>query len=178
VENEEESHAEGEGEPKKAAGKSKGRLFLILGAVLATGGSAAAGAVIGPSLAKGHAPPAPAPAASAEHGGEHGAEEGAGEAPAALDPIIVDIREINGDMHHLKVGIAVELAKGVTEEEFKRLVPRIRDAAISYLRSLKFDEISTPSKFDPIRAELGERIGHAAGKGKVLRVLFTDFVAQ
>lgn len=175
MENEEESHAEGEGEPKKAA-KSNGKLFLIIGAVLATGGSAAAGAVIGPSLAKSHAPPAAAaPVASAEHGG---GEEGAGEAASSLDPIIVDVREINGDMHHLKVGIAVELGKGVTEEEFKRLVPRIRDAAISYLRSLKFDEISSPSKFDPIRAELGERIGHAAGKGKVHRVLFTDFVAQ
>ena len=173
MENEEESHAEGEGEPKKAA-KSGGKMFLILGAVLATGGSAAAGAVIGPSLAKGHAapPPAAAPAAS-----EHGAEE-ATEAPAALDPIIVDIRETNGDMHHLKVGIALELGKGVTEEEFKKLVPRIRDAAITYLRSLHFDEISSSSKFDPIRAELGERIGHAAGKAKVHRVLFTDFVAQ
>jgi flagellar FliL protein len=143
---------------------------------LATGGSAAAGAVIGPSIAKAHAPAAAAPpVASAEHGG---GEEGAGETAASLDPIIVDIRESDGAMHHLKVGIAIELAKGVTDEEFKRHVPRIRDAAISYLRSLKFDEISSPSKFDPIRAELGERIGHAAGKGKVNRVLFTDFVAQ
>jgi flagellar FliL protein len=175
VENEDESQqSEGEGgEPKKAA-KSSGRLFLIIGAVIATGGSAAAGAVLGPSLAgKGHAPAASAPAAVAS--GEHGGEEGE---LASLDPIIVDIREANGDAHHLKVGIAVELGKGVTEEEFKKQVPRIRDTAISYLRSLRFDEISTPSKFDPIRTELGERIAHASGKAKVQRVLFTDFVAQ
>jgi flagellar basal body-associated protein FliL len=171
VENEEESQSEGEGEPKKPA-KSSGRLFLIIGAVIATGGSAAAGAVLGPSLAKAHAPPpAAAAAASSEHGDEGGEL-------AALDPIIVDIREINGDAHHLKVGIAVELGKGVTDEEFKKQVPRIRDSAISYLRSLKFDDVSTPSKFDPIRTELGERIAHASGRAKVQRVLFTDFVAQ
>jgi flagellar basal body-associated protein FliL len=176
VENEEESQqSEGDDEaagvPKKS-GKGGGKLFLILGAVIATGGSAAAGAVLGPSLAsKGHAPGASS-AASAEHAADEGGTV------AALDPIIVDIREANGDMHHLKVGLAVELAKGVTDEEFKRQTPRIRDTAISYLRSLKFDEISSPTKFDPIRSELGERIAHASGKAKVQRVLFTDFVAQ
>jgi flagellar protein FliL len=180
VENEEElQQSEGEeeadGVPKKS-GKSGGKLFLIIGAVIATGGSAAAGAVLGPSLAaKGHAQAAAAASASATPG-DHGAEEGG--SVQALDPIIVDIREANGDMHHLKVGLAVELAKGVTDEEFKRQTPRIRDSAISYLRSLKFDEISSPSKFDPIRSELGERIAHASGKAKVQRVLFTDFVAQ
>jgi flagellar basal body-associated protein FliL len=174
VENDDDSQqTEGEDEPKKPA-KSSGRLFLIIGAVIATGGSAAAGAVLGPSLAgKGHA--AAAPSAAASVAGEHGEEGGE---LAALDPIIVDIRESNGDAHHLKVGIAVELGKGVTEEEFKRQVPRIRDTAISYLRSLKFDEITSPSKFDPIRTELGERIAHASGRAKVQRVLFTDFVAQ
>jgi flagellar basal body-associated protein FliL len=159
-----------ESAPKKAPAKT-GKMLLILGAVLATGGSAAAGALIGPGLvAKSHA--APAASASAAHESDE-----AGEA-AALDPIIVDVREANGEMHHLKVGIAIELGKGVTEEEWKRAVPRIRDAAISYLRSLKFDDIASSAKFDPIRTELGERIAHAAGKIKVHRVLFTDFVAQ
>jgi len=171
VENDEDSQSEGEEQPKKPK-KSNAKLFLIIGAVLATGGSAAAGAVLGPSLAgKGQAQAAAAAASAAEH-----AEEG-GEL-AALDPIIVDIREANGEAHHLKVGIAVELGKGVTDEEFKKQVPRIRDSAISYLRSLRFDEVSSPAKFDPIRTELGERIAHASGKAKVQRVLFTDFVAQ
>ena len=171
MENDEDSQSEGEEQPKKPK-KSNAKLFLIIGAVLATGGSAAAGAVLGPSLAgKGQAQAAAAAASAAEH-----AEEG-GEL-AALDPIIVDIREANGEAHHLKVGIAVELGKGVTDEEFKKQVPRIRDSAISYLRSLRFDEVSSPAKFDPIRTELGERIAHASGKAKVQRVLFTDFVAQ
>ena len=132
MENDEESQqAEGEGgEPKRPA-KSSGRLFLIIGAVIATGGSAAAGAVLGPSLAKARAPVASAPVAvaSSEHGG---GEEGE---LASLDPIIVDIREVNGDAHHLKVGIAVELGHGVTDEEFKKQIPRIRDTAMTTFAS-------------------------------------------
>jgi flagellar basal body-associated protein FliL len=150
-------------------------VVLLIGAVIATGASAAAGAVLGPSLA-GHKAP---PAAHAAAGAASAAAEDTppGEA-AALDPIIVDVRDATGELHHLKVSIACELGHGVSEEDFKKLVPRMRDAAISYLRGLPFDEITTPAKFDPIRSELGERIAHAAGKERVRRVLFTDFVAQ
>ena len=172
-----------EGDGAKPAKKKGSKLvLLVLGAVVATATSAAAGAVLGPALtggkpAKGEPPPraAAAHAAAAAQGGEG---EGPVSEPAALDPIIVDVREANGEMHHLKVGIAVELGVGVPEEEFKKLIPRMRDAAISFLRGLPFDDIASPQKFDAIRNELGERMSKAAGKGRVQRVLFTDFVAQ
>lgn len=164
-------------EQEKAVPVKKGppTIVLLLGAVIATGASAAAGAVLGPSLA-GNKPAAAAhgaPAASASS-----SDDGPPGEAATLEPIIVDVREASGELHHLKVGLAIELGHGVTEEEFKKLVPRLRDAAISYLRSLPFDEVTTPAKFDPIRTELGERIAKAAGKDKIKRVLFTDFVAQ
>jgi flagellar basal body-associated protein FliL len=163
-------------ELEKAIPVKKGppTVVLLLGAIIATGASAAAGAVLGPSLAGQKAQTAAhaAPAASAS------AEDAPPGEAASLDPIIVDVREANGELHHLKVGLSIELGHGVTEEEFKKLVPRIRDAAISYLRGLPFDAITTPAKFDPIRTELGERIAHAAGKERIRRVLFTDFVAQ
>ena len=149
-------------------------IVLLIGAVIATGASAAAGAVLGPSLA-GHKTPAAAQAPSAA---ASASEDAPPSEAAALDPIVVDVRDASGELHHLKVGIACELGHGVTEEEFKKLVPRMRDSAISYLRGLPFDEITTPAKFDSIRTELGERIAHAAGKERVHRVLFTDFVAQ
>jgi flagellar basal body-associated protein FliL len=164
--------------PEKVVAPKKGLpgIVLMLGAIIATGASAAAGAVLGPALAGNKAQAGvhgAAPAASSA--GEEA--DTPGEA-AALEPIVVDVREANGELHHLKVGIAIELGHGVTEEQFKHLVPRMRDAAISYLRALPFDEITTPAKFDAIRTELGEQIAHAAGKDKVRRVLFTDFVAQ
>jgi len=99
-------------------------------------------------------------------------------ATAVLDPIVVDLRESTGDLHHLKVGIAIELKKSMHGEEFKPYEPRARDAAIAYLRSLKFDEVTSPDQFDRIRSTLRDRIAAAVGRDNVKRILFTDFVAQ
>jgi flagellar basal body-associated protein FliL len=164
---------------EKPAPAKKGppTIVLLLGAVVATGASAAAGAVLGPSLAGKKNSEAAAHSAAIAAAAASGEDAPPGDA-AALEPIIVDVRDATGELHHLKVSLAIELGHGVTEEEFKKLIPRIRDAAISYLRGLPFDQVTTPAKFDPIRTELGERIAHAAGKERVRRVLFTDFVAQ
>jgi flagellar basal body-associated protein FliL len=164
------------GKAAPPAKKKNTVLLVVVGAVLAIGTSSAAGAVFGPSLVTGSHPAAPA-GEKGEKGEKGGAEEAAAET-ADLEPLIVDIRETGGDLHHLKVGIAIELTKAIPEEEFKRYVPRVRDAAIGYLRSLTFDDVTSPTKFDSIRAELGERIAAALGKDRVKRVLFTDFVAQ
>jgi flagellar basal body-associated protein FliL len=91
----------------------------------------------------------------------------------------VDVREGQGPLHHLKITLAIELAaKPKDEEEFKRLTPRARDAAIEFTRALTFDEVTTPKRFEGIRADLGERVAKAIGKSRVKRVLFTDFVVQ
>jgi len=96
-----------------------------------------------------------------------------------LDPLIVDVREGQGPLHHLKVTLAIELAtKSKDEEELKKLMPRARDAAIEYTRALTFDEVTTPKLFEGIRTDLGERVAKAIGQSRVKRVLFTDFVVQ
>ena len=160
-----------EGDGAKPAKKKGSKLvLLVLGAVVATATSAAAGAVLGPALTGGKPTKGEPPArAAAAHAATQGAQGGEGEGPvsepAALDPIIVDVREANGEMHHLKVGIAVELGVGVPEEEFKKLIPRMRDAAISFLRGLPFDDIASPQKFDAIRNELGERMSRQLARG-------------
>jgi flagellar basal body-associated protein FliL len=149
-------------------------LLIVLGGAITIAGTSAAGAAFGPTLvAHAHGAAKPPAAESAESKEEPPATE-----PAELEPIVVDLREKDGELHHLKVGIAIELAKPMPEEELKRYVPRARDAAIGYLRSLGFDEVTSPARYDGIRTELGERIALAIGKSRVHRVLFTDFVAQ
>jgi len=74
------------------------------------------GAVLGPSLAGNKAQAAAhAPAASASS-----SEDAPPGEASTLEPIIVDVREASGEIHHLKVGLAIELGQGVTEEEFKK----------------------------------------------------------
>jgi flagellar basal body-associated protein FliL len=94
------------------------------------------------------------------------------------EPLIVDLRTAEGELHHIKVGFAIELAKPVPEEEQKKLMVRAKDAAISYMRTLSYDEVTAQEKFEGIKKELGERISKALGRGRVAHVLFTEFVVQ
>lgn len=95
-----------------------------------------------------------------------------------IDPVIVDVKDSDGGLHHVKVGIAVELDKDIKEEDFEKYVPRARDAAILYLRSLSFDKVTKTDEFEGIRQELGKRVLAALGEKRAKKVLFTDFVVQ
>lgn len=168
-----------EASPKEAAKpkKSKKTIFLILVVVVLVGGAATAGVLLGPALAGTHAPAGAPGAASAEHGPE---EEAVEEAPGSVsvDPIVVDLRDADGAIHHLKVALAFELKKGVADGEFRAYVPRGREAAIAYLRADSFEGLTAPEKFTEVRTELSKRVLAALGEKKVARVLITDFVAQ
>jgi flagellar basal body-associated protein FliL len=76
------------------------------------------------------------------------------------------------------VGIAIELANKKTEAEMKNYLPRGREAAIAYLRSREWDEITSSKLFETIKKDLSEQVIQAMGKERVTRVLVTDFVAQ
>jgi flagellar basal body-associated protein FliL len=81
-------------------------------------------------------------------------------------------------MHHMRVGVTVELGEKVTKEEFERFQPRGRETAIAYLRSKSFEELTEPSEFENVTKQLNERVIHAMGERRCSRVVITDFVAQ
>jgi flagellar basal body-associated protein FliL len=95
-----------------------------------------------------------------------------------LAPIIVDIHATDNSIRHMKVQLVVEMQKTKTGEEFKKLVPFAREAAISYLRTQDFDKLSDPKSFDTVRAEIEAAVIEAVGKNHARRVLITDFVVQ
>lgn len=105
---------------------------------------------------------------------------GAGEVKEVtnLAAIIVDARSVDGQNHHLKIALSIEHPEGVKEGDFKSYVPRAREAAIWYLRTHDFDELSAPKNFDKLRKELSDNIMAAVGKKRAKRVLITDFVVQ
>lgn len=94
----------------------------------------------------------------------------------ALDPFVVTIPDANKKVHPMKVTLAVEFEAKAKEEELKGLIPRIRDAALSYLRTLGYDEVIDPAVSDKMRAEILERL-KTAGTGAE-RILITDLVVQ
>lgn len=173
-----------------AAKKSGGKVILMVITVVLVGGAAVAGAMFGPKLLSGGAAHAAAPASPEEGEGEAHQEEGeegakvekATDPPptasSSFGPIVVDIRTTEGELHHLKVGLAFELSDKFTEDDFKRWTPRGRQAALSYLRTLDYESATDAKRFEAVRKELCDRVKAAMGKGHIKRVLVTDFVAQ
>jgi len=180
--------------------KGKGPLIGIIVAAVLVVGAGAAGAVMGPKF---FAKPAPTKTAEGEAESEDdkpSAEEKAAEEKAEepadeehvekksasgevkeitnLAAIVVDTRSADGQVRHLKIALSIEHPDTMKEAEFKAYVPRAREAAIWYLRTHDFEELSAPKNFDKLRKDLNDNIINAVGKKRARRVLITDFVAQ
>jgi len=179
--------------PAEAGAPKKSKVGLIIGIVIAAvtliGGSVA-GAVLGPKLLG-------AEEDSGDHGksekshksdksekkGAHDSEDGEGATPehivtADMPSVVVDLRDNDGRIRHLKVGLTAELRDQAAADQFKLVIPRGREAALTFLRSLAFDEVADPQHFVAIKDELAKRVTEAVGEERVHRMILTDFVLQ
>ena len=155
--------------------EKKSKVGLIIGivvGVLFLVGGTVAGIVLGPRLMGG------APPANAETVAEGDEPEPTQIVTSSFTPIVIDVRSHSGKVHHLKVGLSAELAEGVLEEEFRLVQPRGREAALSYLRTLSFEDITNPEKYSAIKDELAKQVVEAVGHDKAHRILLVDFVTQ
>jgi flagellar basal body-associated protein FliL len=175
--------------PEQAAGVPAKKPVALIAGVLAVLVAGAAGVFAGPALGL-YGAPAEGGAkkqvekkkATGEEGEEEAPEEDAKTAklPTALSrsqSLVVDIRDGDGSMHHIKLGLAVEHPEG-QEHEFQKLEPRAREELIGYLRGLTFDEATDPKGFDAIRKEVVLRVRRGLGEFPVRRVIITEFVSQ
>ena len=80
-------------------------------------------------------------------------------------------------MHAMKVSLAVEFEEKVKEETLKGFTPRVRDAALAYLRSLNYEDAVDGARSDKVRADLLDRF-RSVGAVAATRVLITDLVIQ
>jgi flagellar basal body-associated protein FliL len=191
---------EAEKQPEDVLPK-KGKVGLIVGIVIAlvtlVGGSVA-GAVLGPKLLGGseehgeEEEEAPAKSEKShksdkkeKHGSKDDAEEGHGSSEGPehivtvdIPSVVVDLLDNQGRIRHLKVGLTAELADKVPAEEFRLFIPRGREAALTFLRSLAFEQVADPSHFIAIKDELGKKVSEAVGEERVHRMMLTDFVVQ
>jgi flagellar basal body-associated protein FliL len=180
-----------EADKAAAPAPKKSKTGLIIGIVIAlvtlVGGSVA-GAVLGPKLLGGE----DHEAAEAEEEEEESAQESGGHEAKPkkkkgkeekiisvdINPIVVDLRDGDGRLRHLKVGLAAELGETANVEEFKLMSPRGREATLSYLRSLTFEDVADPARYASIKDEISKRMIEAIGTEKVHRILLVDFVLQ
>ena len=155
-----------EDQTKKPAVESKGGPPAIVG-ILLPALLAAGSAFGGAKLAGGGAP---------AHGGHEATHVEAPGPTEVLDPFLVTIADPQRP-HVIKLTLAVELKASAKAEHFKSFVPRVRDATLTYLRSLTFDEASNPARFEQMRTELLDRFVKI-GVHDAEHVLITEFVAQ
>jgi flagellar basal body-associated protein FliL len=172
----------------------KSRLGLVLATVVVVvlvTGAAVAGTLFGPALlghkqakadaadqADDEAGDDDAAPSTAKKKKKKGEEEGKIGESVEMNPILVDARAKDGELHHLKVVLAIEVAEGTPKDEFMRYSPRGREAAVAYLRSKGFDDLASPEKYNETRAELGKVFSEAVGEKRVARVMVIDYVAQ
>lgn len=167
----EESETSAGAVPKRS---STGLIVGVVIAIITLVGGSVAGAVLGPKLLGG--PEALAAKAATEPGAAAGVPEKI--VLVEMQPIIVDLRDGDGRIRHLKVGLTAELSLTFAPEEFRLVSPRGREAALSYLRSLTFEEVSDPRRYAGIKDELSKRVAEAVGPGRIHRLLLVDFVLQ
>jgi flagellar basal body-associated protein FliL len=159
-------------EPKAPKKSRLGLVLAIVAITVLVTGAAVAGTVFGPTLF-GH----PKKGEQAAEKDKTKEKEKIGES-VELSPIMVDARADDGNLHHLKVVLAVEIAEGTPKDELMRYLPRGREAAVGYLRSQSFDHLVDPTHYTDVRTELSKTFSEAIGHERVSRVLVTDFVAQ
>ncbi|MBN1612379.1 MAG: flagellar basal body-associated FliL family protein [Polyangiaceae bacterium] len=143
-------------------------ILVVLALVL---GAGTAGALVGPRLASRIAGPAAAKTAEESQPDDI-------PPPLELEALVVDVRDGDDGVHHLKVGLALEIAADASPEHVKNLVPRGREAAIAYLRSKSVDELTGSKRFATVSQELSASVMRAFGRKHVKRVVITDFVSQ
>ena len=146
------------------APKKTSPLAIILPAIFAAGaafgGAKVAGAhAAGPAPAEHHAAPVHPPGPT-----------------VPLDPFLVTIADANKKVHPMKVTIAIEFEATVKEDSLKAFAPRIRDATLSYVRTMTY-EAAVDSNTQKMREELLERV-RKVGAESAERILITDLVVQ
>jgi flagellar basal body-associated protein FliL len=146
----------------------KGAGGMIMGIVLPA--LLAGGAAYGASRAA-----AKAPAAHAEAPAH--AEVHPPGPTVALEPFLVSVADGSKKSHPLKLSVAVEFGTHDKEDVLKPFTPRIRDAILSYVRTLSYEDAVDAQRSEKLRSELLDRC-HKAGAVTAERVLITDLVSQ
>lgn len=98
-------------------------------------------------------------------------------------PVFIDLPEMaltlpnSGQPRQMRIKLSVELAPGASvQEATDALSPRVYDALLTYLRTLRDGEVDGGLGLDRLRADLYRRMELVVGPGVLRDVLITSLV--
>lgn len=112
------------------------------------------------------------PAADMAEEGEPGETE-----LVSLPTFVVNLADPLG-RRYLKLTLDVELKNIESAEKLKKNESKVRDAVILLLSSKTFADLASIDNKLALKEEIVRRLDQIVGKGKVLRVYFTEMVVQ
>lgn len=92
-----------------------------------------------------------------------------------LEPFIVNLAESKGTKV-FKVNMELEVENAEVQDEVQKRIPQIRDIIIILLSSKNYRQISTPAGKEELKDEIRDTINTFLTRGKVIKVLFTEFL--
>jgi flagellar FliL protein len=161
--------------------RKRGKLLIILlGMLLLLGGGAAAVLFLAPGLAAQYVPGV---AALTQGLFAHKETAVTPEDAGAASPKFLDIPEMAltlpnaGHPRQMRIKLSLELMKGATDKQATEvLTPRVYDALLTYLRTLRDGEVDGGLGLDRLRADLYRRLDLVVGPGVLRDVLITSLV--
>jgi flagellar FliL protein len=176
-----------EAQAAPATPSKRGKLPLILSAVVLLAGAGAGAWYLG--VFRGDAEELHGEAGAAveeEHGDAHAKTDdghgGAGGAKAPgpikpFEPFIANLAD-DGGKRYLKATFQVEFLGDHVPAELDARLPQVRDLLLTLLTSKTFEEVRTPDGKQQLREEIINRVNQVLERDAVKAVYFTEFIVQ
>jgi flagellar basal body-associated protein FliL len=106
--------------------------------------------------------------------------EGEEEASSLVNmaPFVVNLEDDSGEMHYLKVQVAVQLTAPTFTKAFETSTPKTRNALLFYLSSLKVADTQGTENKRKILERVRNEVRESVGKNAIADVYLTEFVIQ
>lgn len=101
--------------------------------------------------------------------------EAAGGYAVPLDYFLVNLAEDQGQKL-FKVQMEFDVDSVEVQEEINKRMPQVRDMIIILLSSKNYSQISTPTGKENLKEEIRSTVNSFLTKGKINKVLFTQFI--
>lgn len=92
-----------------------------------------------------------------------------------LDYFLVNLAEDQGQKL-FKVQMEFDVDSMEVQEEINKRMPQVRDIIIILLSSKTYNQISTPKGKERLKEEIRDTVNSFLTKGKINKVLFTEFI--